>query len=108
MYIYIPYGAKIWGSIIFAVFADLLRTAKIYAPRNNAKFSKTRMHTLPQLQIVGDRSVVVYRLNDSPTMSCPILEVPCQGIGSTETHDLGASEKAAHTLRSLQSKNRVA
>ena len=44
-----------------------------------AKFSKTR--TLPQLQLVGDRSIVLYRytLSENPTISCPIVEVLVEG-----------------------------
>ena len=56
------------------------------------KFSKTR--TLPQLQLVGDRLMVLYREN--PTISCPIG--PCQGIGSTSASIASANEGPRHAI----------
>ena len=52
----------VWRQIFeehnFRGFRGLASNRENYAPRNNAKFSKSR--TLPQLQVVDDRSMVVY------------------------------------------------
>ena len=64
---------------------------KNYAPRSFRRC--VRCHN----QLVGDRSVVLYRLSDNPTISCPILE----GLLSRDqkTHDLGTSENARAKIK---------
>ena len=81
-----------------------------------ARFLKTR--TLPQLQLVGDQLMVLYcyTFSENPMISCPIVEVLVKGsevlrplsMKGAETHDLGAREKTARTLRSPQRKKEVA
>ena len=93
----LPYGAKFSRSIICAISCE---------PRKLcfAKFSKTR--TLPQLQLVGDRSMVLYRKRQSDDK----LSNPrglFSGIGSTETRDLEPVKNGWYA-KVAQSKNIVA
>ena len=91
----------VWRQIFeehnFRGFRGLALNRENYAPRNSAKPSKT--HTLPQLQLVGDRLMVLYCYRDNPTISCAILEVPAKGFGSTLAAIASANEGTRHAFR---------